>query len=255
MYIGQGINVATGLTTYIGLNRVFHSIQTDTIRCADDLNSFAKVNSYSFKLRAHFDQLNISVYEQQACFDLCYQDQLVDKCTCYDVRTPAINESIEYCYTTNQTVCAEEFDRRFTQSDLDQFCNGACIAKCNTLKFGYSTGLANFPSKTYLNYLTTIYPLMFPSTNSTSELFEFSKQALVRLIVSFSDIACTNVTESRAQTLEQFIGQFGGNLGLCLGMSILSFFELFELIYIYAYSFVANNCFPQQSKPKYNNIH
>ncbi len=220
------INVATGLETYIGVRFTFNTIQDHCVACVDDLISFAKINSYSQRLRQYFDQLEITRYDQQVCIDMCYQDKLIESCGCCGLLTPAINKT-KYCQDNVSVECEKGFLTSFSKSNVDQFCNGACVLACDTQTYSYSPSFASFPSDAYLSYLVNLVNNSdFKKRNPKT----FSQESLIRLIVNYDTNSYTTITETTAMTLQQFIGQFGGNLGMFIGISVLSCLEIIELL-------------------------
>ncbi len=215
--------MATGFETFIGVSFTFNSIQDHCVACADDLNSFAQMNSYSQRLKQYFDQLKITRYDQQACIDVCNQDQLVQKCGCYALLTPPINKK-SYCLSQDQVKCEKDFFLNLSKSNVYQFCNDACVRACDKQTFSYSTSFTSYPSDAYLSYLVnkSDYKDMNPE--------KFSQQSLIRLVVNYDTDSYTTITETTAMTLQQFIGQFGGNLGMFIGISVLSCLEVIELL-------------------------
>ena len=55
---------------------------------------------------------------------------------------------------------------------------------------------------------------------------------MVKLTIHYETLAYISVEEKAEMTFENLIGTIGGHLHLFLGMSLLSFFELIELIFI-----------------------
>ena len=53
---------------------------------------------------------------------------------------------------------------------------------------------------------------------------------MVKLNVYYKNIYYTSIVESPSITLVSLVSNLGGNLGLFLGLSVLSLLEIFELI-------------------------
>ena len=68
----------------------------------------------------------------------------------------------------------------------------------------------------------------FPQENSFRTLY----QSNTEISVSYDSLSYTQVEEEPKITLEDVIAMIGGHLHVFLGMSLLSFVELFELIAI-----------------------
>jgi hypothetical protein len=55
------------------------------------------------------------------------------------------------------------------------------------------------------------------------------KESTLAVNIYFEDLSYTLIEEVPARTIEQFVADIGGFMGLCIGNSILSFVELIEL--------------------------
>ena len=56
------------------------------------------------------------------------------------------------------------------------------------------------------------------------------KESTLAVNIYFEDLSYTLIEEVPARTLEQFMADVGGFMGLCIGNSILSSVEIIELI-------------------------
>ncbi|XP_028516587.1 acid-sensing ion channel 1C-like [Exaiptasia diaphana] len=63
---------------------------------------------------------------------------------------------------------------------------------------------------------------------------EFKKNQLI-FIIQYEDLYTHKTTERERYSINDFGSDVGGNLGLFLGCSILTFFEIFDLIISYVF--------------------
>ena len=99
---------------------------------------------------------------------------------------------------------------------IEKVLNQECLPKCPLECYDRSLQPATVTSYT------------FPQENSFRTLY----QSNTEISVSYDSLSYTQVEEEPKITLEDVIAMIGGHLHVFLGMSLLSFVELFELIAI-----------------------
>ena len=226
-----GLGIQTGFRTYVGINREYtKKLSGSYSDCLDDLNS---ENIYSQKLFSYFNDLNVTFYDQNFCFTMCYQDQLIDACNCQDIKTPIIRNST-YCVNSSQVKCFNEFDNYYAAADLNYLCENACPQKCTTMAYNLETSSKfSFPTLSYLRFLQASEESVsskFPVGTNDSFSIEFSRNGFLKVVVNYDNLYYTSFHESPSVTPNDMFGLVGGQLGLFLGISILSFIEIVEII-------------------------
>jgi hypothetical protein len=206
--IDGGIYGALGVEAYVAISRTFISKRSEPYsNCISDLEPFS---DYSARLFGYFNDLNATQYDQELCIKLCFQDKLIERCSCASLVVKTMNGT-QYCETDTEIQCEKEFDNLFSFSDPDLFCEDVCKEECESQKFGYTISFSKFPTQ----------------RNTVSHA---NKTVLLRFIVNYKEITCTQILESPAITFEKFLGELGGQIHLFLGLSFLSLFEFFELL-------------------------
>jgi hypothetical protein len=212
-----GIYISTGFETYVSMSKTTNSIQTNLIQCTDTLDEFASMGPYNQVLRDLFDTFHIENYDQFVCNDVCYEHQLITQCSCSEYAGINITN---ICLTDAQIKCVANFSAiYFSPSNTNQQCIKACVPRCNSIVFSLVSSTAAYPTDSHINYLVNKYPKKFPSnlTVDPFRLHKFGSQSLIRLIVNYNSYVSTQLIEASALTLQSFIGQVGGNLGLFIG--------------------------------------
>ena len=251
-----GIGIQTGFRTYVGISREYSSkLNGSYSDCLDDLYS---KNGYAQKLFNYFNDLDVQFYNQNFCYTMCFQDKLIDKCNCQDIRSPLIRNAT-YCYNSTQVECLNEFDRYYATTDLNELCENACPQKCTTMFYDLETASKfNFPTLSYLHFLQASEESIsskFPvGTNDTFSI-EFARNGFLKVVVNYDNLYYTSFHESPSVTPNDMFGLIGGQLGLFLGISILSFIEIVEIIIdsIFIYWRNKKQNLPQ-SEPKLSKI-
>jgi uncharacterized membrane protein len=70
----------------------------------------------------------------------------------------------------------------------------------------------------------------FPTSNNVNELLEFSKSGFLRISINYDKLYYTLIKENPAMSGNDLFGLIGGQIGLFLGISLLSLVEIVELI-------------------------
>jgi hypothetical protein len=260
--LDSGINIPTGFETYISVNRDFTTkLDKPYSDCLKELKSD---NTYAKKLFGYFNDLGVTYYDQNFCYTLCYQDKLINKCNCCDISTPSILNAT-YCANDDELECLEKFDTVFTVADLKNVCDSACPQQCNSVEYNLGVSMATYPSLSYLKSIQGTYlanedgtpsSFFFPQDVDDANLLEFARIGFLKLILNYENLYYTSVDDSPKITSESLFGNLGGQLGLFIGLSILSFIEILELLIEFILIYIAHrkkqNVAPVTNFPYFN---
>ena len=227
--LNEGINIHPGTKTYISVNREFkNKLGNPYSNCLNDLSN--PPNSYAESLFKHFNDLNVTYYDQDFCFKICFQDKLIDACYCSDIITPTIRNT-KYCETTEEILCLNNYNYNFSKSDLNDLCDNACPFQCKTINYKLGLSSSVFPTLSYAKALQINDAVFsFHTDVNDSDLIEMAKNGYLKVILNYENLYYTSVDEVPAMTLNDLLGNLGGQLGLFIGISFLSLIELIELI-------------------------
>jgi hypothetical protein len=198
--------------------------------CVEDVDNSQSSSTSLFKSTLKL----VGRYNQKYCLQLCSQRYLIAKCQCYDVTLPKMDSTTSPCDLNQALTCMQDAYVGFYSSDDASSCFTECPQECNSVYFGLKLSRADFPSPFYgellLNY----------SKNNPNNVRNFSsyaqiKRSILAVNIYYDDVSYTQVDESPARTFEQLIADIGGIVGLCIGGSLLSLVELFELAYRLVY--------------------
>ena len=118
---------------------------------------------------------------------------------------------------------------------MDILCDYACPQKCNTISYSTETTSKNgFPTLNYVNFLVNSddnIASKFPNGTNDTVLMDFSRNGLLKIVVNYNHLYYKLMDESPTITANDLFGNVGGDLGLFIGMSLLSFVELIELCF------------------------
>lgn len=232
-YLDGGMNVATGYETSLLITRAFSSrIESPYSDCIRDdstysLNFDNSVYNYMIKI------LNVTSYSQILCQKMCYQFELKKRCGCSDASLPVLNNT-KTCQNINST-CMKDIFSMFQLKNMDNLCSSYCPPECDTIRYTINNYIANYPTNAYAgllakqkNFLNKIASGVPSGPNPDfSNIF---KNSLVRLTINYQDLEYTLIEEIPALDFQAYLANIGGQLGLFIGISILSLLEILELI-------------------------
>ena len=69
-----------------------------------------------------------------------------------------------------------------------------------------------------------------PALRQHNLTYEHIKQSVLRLNIYYQTMEYTHISEKPKINIVDLLANIGGTLGLCLGLSVLSFIEMFEIM-------------------------
>ena len=226
----DSVALRPGSLTYVALKKVFTQKQPRPYNdCENDLT----VNKYEniFYKKTFEEAANVYKYEQRNCIDLCTQYYLIRVCGCADANYPSIDNA-PFCNTLQSIVCL--YFNLVTFYSLSEYskCYDYCPLECATQSFDTKISSSSFPHDSMAGLMTSNVRVQerFRSLNISLSQANMEK-FIAGTYVYFDDNKYRLITESPAQSIEDLMSNVGGILGLYIGVSFLSFVELFELFF------------------------
>ncbi|XP_046366456.2 degenerin deg-1-like isoform X1 [Haliotis rufescens] len=214
----DGVAISGGTETFIGLKRVnIERLHTPYGLC-DDGTEF----------RSRF---NIT-YTRQACQDYCLVRFIVDSCGCYDGRQGEINmifriSDVRDCKTQTEIQCVIKIEKDFEFGRLSSQCT--CYSPCVESLFEKSISSRQWPSVEYGKVLVEAICARSDAEHCR-KLREYDgfrlSQNFIKLNIFYEDLNYENITEEADYAEAQFLSDIGGTLGLWIGLSVISIFEI-----------------------------
>ena len=223
------IAVSPGTSTNIVLSKTFHKKLPDPYNdCHDNLTPQSK-RFTSFFYRKTFE-LGYE-YKQRDCLNLCVQDYIINACNCSSPLQPPLY-NVPFCKTRDDIGCIflNLFMLYYTRADSSF--TDYCPMECSSTKYDLTVSSTLFPSPEN--------SAMIANDTRTKERYQYTNKTLtaesvrenyVWLNIYFDDLQYTLISESPQQTDLDLMSNVGGTLGLYLGVSFLSFVELFEAFF------------------------
>lgn len=192
--------------------------------CTLDLRT-ASVDSVDSDLyRMLFDR-NLT-YSRFHCFRTAYRVNVYEQCGCV-LELGDIPGVTHICTNDTENACDKHIYYNLYLNDFYGAYDKDCPLECNSFDFDIIIDAQDFPTSLYAQQLMETHPYFNEVANMTA--MEVSESVL-RVSVYYRDIGYSNLEEVATYTLNDMIGSTGGMLGLFLGISLISFLEIIELI-------------------------
>ena len=168
-------------------------------------------------------------YRQKDCFNMCFQKNLIKTYGCYSLTFPYIKTTVKPCVDGTLFFNSLTYFSTFFQGDVAATCSGDCPLECDSETYSVTTSSTDYPS--------AIYALMLGSQsvvqerfNNTMPSYDQLKKSMVSINLNYNELRFTQIEESQKTTIIDFVSNIGGTMGLFLGISFLSFFEIAEVL-------------------------
>ena len=231
-----GIEISPGTQTNIAVSKLYiNHLPMPYNDCIDEISNENYERNDIFKiLKIEFNKTN---YEQVLCLKMCTQLYVIKKCQCFDYSLPNISSiKINGCYSQNSLKCMK-INYEYLFRNFVELCDKNCPMQCSQIVYNTAISFSNYPTKWYSQKLIQDNGTFLRNLTEENQLsfdqwsFDYLQQTTLKLNIFYDDLTYTIVDEIPALTIENLIAYIGGNLGLFLGMSLLSLIETFELVF------------------------
>ncbi|XP_063443809.1 degenerin unc-8-like [Mytilus trossulus] len=215
-----GIFVPTASETNIGIRMVTIERQDEPYgNCSEDTYK----DVYGYK------------YTRYLCQTMCSHNKTFQKCGCHVPEATEIirrpSDVIEVC--TNHTELKCMHDERKRQQKRKEECE--CFNPCRENQFLKTISHRNWPSEKYLQTLKegvcfNIKNKCYEASLYDTEDVQSRSLDYVKIDIFYEDLNYERIVETPEIENAQFMSDFGGAVGLWIGFSVLSFFELIQLL-------------------------
>ncbi|XP_059163594.1 amiloride-sensitive sodium channel subunit beta-like [Physella acuta] len=219
---GEGIFVSAGTQTLIGLKQVvFNRLGPPYSVCQQD-------DSYR-------DTYNIT-YRKNICQKLCLQEQIHQNCKCYDSASPQENSimrvasRLHACRSAEELICKFKTTSEFSENEILCDCPNPCSETANSR----SSAFLQWPSEDDIQELLHGYMSTVTDQDYYIKVYSIPFANLtnyfIKLVIYYDDLNYEIITEVPEYELFQLLSDVGGTIGLWIGLSLLSLFEVLQLL-------------------------
>ena len=175
-------------------------------------------------------------YSQSTCILFCQQTLTARACGCYMSFIEYEVTGYPLCGLFKDVVCALNFFGNFSQSSIiKDECLSNCPLECDSSLLEISTSSSVYPTRRTVEKIKKQAFAVAKYGNQT-DFTENLDESLLQITVFYSTMAYTLVEEEPKMSLEDLIGALGGHSHLFMGMSLMSFLELFEFCTLFCFS-------------------
>ncbi|GMT02582.1 hypothetical protein PENTCL1PPCAC_24756 [Pristionchus entomophagus] len=192
-------------------------------------------------------------YETEACFRSCLQSEIIKKCGCYDPSYSYLGGSATPSCFASPTDSSTYAQSAANQACIDNLSNTAasgfnlindcpdCKQPCEVQSYSVTVSTAQWPSNEYKPAECTTsnqtgQPWITPGEPANEQLcLAWYKVNTLMVEVYYERMNYQILSESAAYTIVNLISDIGGQIGLFLGMSIISVIEMATLVFLLFY--------------------
>nr|AWC68056.1 DEG/ENaC family ion channel ENaC4 [Platynereis dumerilii] len=206
-------------------------------------------------------------YTLEDCQNTCLQRNIMQKCGCIDnkISIPSYTKGLPFCLTlptipytcydmplpekcakimdewTFRMDCRKEVYENLTMKDPDAMDNCGCFPPCNDIIYEASYSLSTIPEQTeensafYSIISNFLSSLAEPKKKLLNDLYKLNKKDgrirgyIGRINVFIADSNVVKTTEAPDYEAIRLISDIGGQLGLWIGISVMTLFEVMQL--------------------------
>ncbi|KAK2162125.1 hypothetical protein LSH36_103g02023 [Paralvinella palmiformis] len=208
--INQGFDIPPGYSANIGLSiHQYEHLGEPYSKCIEDVSSIISTN---------IDQYEYSTHD---CISSCQQQYIMEHCNCVSSTLPLPNpnyDNMTYCGTWDVV----------TMDNLEQYLNKIHCEATNMIVFMETmiTSFLDHPDRTELKAYQNL------AVYNSSQLTEYDliRANFARINIFRKSILVQQHLEKPAYEIAQLASDMGGTFGLWIGMSVISWCEVSELV-------------------------
>ncbi|XP_077870415.1 epithelial sodium channel subunit gamma-like [Saccoglossus kowalevskii] len=232
----NGISVPPGFASEIGLRLVTIEREPQPYGNCVEMESGGQGQYYANNIYRRKFGVDYTV---QACEKSCYQNYLIATCRCSDPDYPVlvINETMREILLPcdnydngSDALCFDEVNVQYQYGDL----NCDCPQPCSETTYIASTSFSSWPANNYMSDMNGIAERLngIPNTGGigSTGTSEPTQKNLVRVQIYFKELNFQSITESPAYSEFDLISDIGGQLGLWIGVSMITVCEIFQFL-------------------------
>ncbi len=217
----KGYNIPTGFHSDLIVNKIFTSkLDLPYNRCIKDTNSSKSFDSDLFRYLVENSKFS---YSQDSCINYCIGREI----NIYFNISKKPDDFLNIFYSNTNVSQTEIFSYFLANiNDINESCLKECPLECETVNYEPIISSSQFSLDKLIQFLKSY---SFPN-DLYKNLTQNDFNNLVYMHIYFDSQGYKYVSESPKMEFIDLISNIGGNLGLFIGISFLSFFEIIELL-------------------------
>ncbi|XP_064627110.1 amiloride-sensitive sodium channel subunit gamma-like [Lineus longissimus] len=235
----HGLLVAPGFQTQIGIRKVSIERMSSPHGACENLTT-----AEALARDAHVEMLYGVKYTSQGCEKTCLQKAIVETCGCkyamYAFTGGAFNNTnvptAPFCTLTNteSQTCIENVERLFYMDQLT--CDPPCPIICSENLFPTTSTSSGWPALAKEEDIKMMIAEVNPKLGqiimkmSDMEAREFLHYNFLKLNVFYQDMMFQRIVTEEGYSWQEMVSDIGGTVELYVGASIVTFFQLIEIV-------------------------
>lgn len=239
----NGIDVSVGYQTNIAISRTMVKRKPYPYsNCIEDHLSSKNLqkNPLLQTIVKKYPQMN--KYSQNFCIKICHQEFLFKMCECYDLSLPLPSKSSmnnSACESIEDLDCIKNEENFFFESEIEK-CYASCPSECFQVNYDLKVSSAKYPTKWYTSILknsTNFQYLLNQSLLGEEKNIDFLylQQTMLMVNIFYDQMSYSLIEEQPELSIDALLAFIGGNLGLFLGISVLTVIEIIEFFFYLIY--------------------
>ena len=167
-------------------------------------------------------------YTRNTCYLYCFQVLNAHIFNCSDYFNFFQIPGYDYC-GSDITPISESNPGSYVRD----YCLARCPLECFQQVLDCYTSSGKYPASQ--RYADSIYPNLVAEHANETDYTHFFTQNIVQFSVFYKSLSYILIEEEARLTIVNIIGEIGGHLHLFLGMSMLSFFEVGEMLFVFSF--------------------
>jgi len=219
--------ITTGSQNYFQIERIFYeNLGQPYNSCLKNVSDFPLNKT----LIDHIFKIS-RIYSRRDCYYLCSHLAILEKsgCGCESKLELVEKNCIQQWFENKLNLikkCVRDFLIEFKKKDPYEMCSQYCPLECDSISYTVIPYSEQFTSTGLIGSLSK-------SENGLEKFttYEQVKKNYITILVYYKDMKYTLISQEPKTRLFTFISSIGGIFGLFLGISFLSFLEIFEMLF------------------------
>jgi len=158
---------------------------------------------------------------------MCFQQEAINKCGCYINGYPKLDGRIP-CINLTQNSCVIQKYNDYL-NEISAICGPSCPLECNSGEYQIATSFSQYPTRQYAENSLINNPIIASKFPNGTLNYEIIKQSVLSLNVFYDTLSYTEYIESPKLEIFDLVSNIGGIIGVFVGASLLSVFEIVEV--------------------------
>ena len=170
-------------------------------------------------------------YSRTRCLYFCFQELLAQRCDCIDFWPNVTIAGYDFCLDKKANCSYDFYYNVFFKNDfIEKNCLDRCPAECVTKRIHYQLAYQRYPKASYAEKTLKTNRMLIQKYANQSDFKSNLARSVLRLTIRYDSLAYKEIVEEPRMSWKSLAGELGGDLHIFFGMSLISFFDVFELI-------------------------